>query len=199
MKPYFEQNNILSELFILGIGRASATLSSMMKEDIYLTITSAGLYEYKKFQNLLQETFIGKTLIVSHQIDGDFTGKTLLFMEEPEIDKLVNTQGSAYLAVQSDPQDAFTEAGDIVAKSLTDSFSRLLNIKIEPAETKFSMSSVQTYLEQLMSGQDNNLRVLKVKFEFQLQGQEITGNWAIIMEDQVMKKLYKTIQLKSAY
>ena len=198
MKPYSEQNNILSELFILGIGRASASLSSMMKEDIYLTITSAGLYEFNKFENILEDNFEGNNLIVSHQIKGDFNGKTLLFMEQTEIKKLVNAQGDAYLAVQSNPQDAFTEAGDIIAKSLTDSFSRLLNIEIEPAETKFSHSPVQTHLKQLLSGQNDNLRVLKVKFEFQFQNQEISGNWVIIMENQVMKKLYKTIQFKAA-
>ena len=197
MKPYSEQNNILSELFILGIGRASASLSSMMKEDIYLTITSAGLYEYTKFRDILQDNFNGNNLIVSHQIKGDFNGKTLLFMEQTEIKKLVNTQEDAYLAL-SNPQDAFTEAGDIIAKSLTDSFSRLLNIEIEPAETKFSHSSIQIHLEQLLSGQNDNLRVLKVKFEFLFRNQEISGNWVIIMENQVMKKLYKTIQFKAA-
>ena len=171
--------DILTEMFNLGVGKAAAALSTMVKQEIHLSVPQI---EFLPIAELALKLGSDNTICsVSQSLSGPFSAQSmLLFPEENslEIVRQLLGQDLPDETIAELQQEAFSEIGNIVLSACICSFSEALDEEFIINLPVFELSKP---LDLLNVAENKNETALFIRINLTLSESEITGYMAFLM------------------
>jgi len=185
------EQDLLTELFNLGVGNAAASLSTMVKQEIKLSVPKI---EFISIQQLANELGNEKTICsVTQVVSGPFTAQSmLLFPEENSLEIVRKLMGEdlpddTIIELQ---KEAFSEIGNIVLNACIGSFSNALNEEFKLDLPVFELARSN---ELLKISENTNETALFIRIELTLSSSKVTGYMAFLMGTLSLEQLKKIL------
>jgi len=173
------EEDLLTELFNLGVGNAAASLSTMVKQEIKLSVPEI---EFLTITELANKLGGDKTLCsVSQIVSGPFNAQSmLLFPEENSIDIVRKLLGEELPeeTVTELQNEAFSEIGNIVLNACIGSFSAALDEEFKLDLPVFELAKPSDLFNL---SKNRNETALFIRINLTLSASEITGYMAFLM------------------
>lgn len=178
LKLTVDQEDILSEIFNIGVGRAASVLSQMTSEKVELVTPNIDLVPQKEMGEKLG---LSSVEIASIRMDfgGDYAGSSAIFFPIDSALTLVNL-----LTGEDESSDDFDgiltetlkEVGNIVVNSVLGSLSNMLNCRLEYSLPTYKKNKFEKVFEAEQDGY-----CLLANTDFSLKTQKINGNIIVLL------------------
>lgn len=186
------EEDLLTELFNLGVGNAASSLSEMVKQEIKLSVPSIEFLSIDQLADKLG----GENSIcsVSQIVSGPFTAQSmLLFPEENSLEIVRQLLGNdlpddTLLELQ---KEAFSEIGNIVLNACIGSFSNALKEEFKVDLPIFELAKPSELLK--LSNQEKDT-ALFIRIDLTLSTSQITGYMAFLMGSISLKQLKEALE-----
>lgn len=186
------EEDLLTELFNLGVGNAAASLSEMVKQEIQLSVPAI---EFMSIDQLANKLGGEKSICsVSQVVSGPFTAQSmLLFPEENSLEIVrqllgVDLPDDTLLELQ---KEAFSEIGNIVLNACIGSFSNALKEEFTVDLPIFELAKPGELLK--ISNQEKDT-ALFIRIDLTLSSSQITGYMAFLMGSISLKRLKEALE-----
>lgn len=182
------EHDLLSEMFNLGVGRAAASLSEMVHQEIILSVP---VVEFRTREGLAEE--LGKNhpiCSVSQEMSGPFSATSmLLFPAESGLNvvrAMLNTHVSDEMLAELQ-HEALSEIGNVVLNACIGTIADTLSDSFAVGLPSFDISRPNELLQVNASTQADV--VLLIRIFMTLSESEVTGYLAFILGDVSIKEL----------
>ncbi len=183
--------DMLTEMFNLGVGKAAASLSTMVKQEIELSVPHI---EFLSVEELATRLGSDTTICsVSLQLDGPFSAQSmLLFPEDNSLDIVRQMLGQDLPdeIVGELQQEALSEIGNIVLNACIASFAEAMNGEFE---TKLPVFELSRPVDLLNVSEKKNDTALFIRIDLTLSASEITGYMAFLMGTLSLEQLKEVL------
>ena len=187
------EQDLLTEIFNLGVGNASNSLSQMVGQEIKLSVPTVIFDNVENVAAAIgNDQFISG---VSLEIKGPFNAQSmLLFPEEGSLEvvsKMLGGSLSKEMLIEMQ-QEALSEIGNIVLNACIGSIAQTLGDSFEMDLPAYKMDTV----EQILLNDDRKSidTVMFIHIEMTLSESDITGYMAFLLESGSMAKLKECLK-----
>lgn len=186
--------DLLTELFNLGVGNAAASLSTMVKQEIKLSVPEI---EFLSTKELIRKLGIENSICsVSQRMSGPFSAQSmLLFPEEngPQIVRQLLGEDIPEDSIIELQKEAFSEIGNIVLNACIGSFSNAINKEFSVGLPEFELGRPDDILKTIDTNSDNE-SALFIRIDLTLSNSKITGHIAFLMGTLSLENLKKLLE-----
>lgn len=191
------QQDMLTELFNLGMGNAASALSEMVSEEVLLSIPKVSFMQKSDLSKILEVDSGGHISGVSQQFHGLIIGEALLTFPTKQSLELVRLllQDSVPLDNLTEfEEEALTEVGNIILNAGLSSLADIFEDEITSDLPIFSSGSCSDVIDN--SGQENKTQetVLYLQVDFSIEKQNIKGYVVYLFDVESMEKLSVLIE-----
>jgi chemotaxis protein CheC len=173
----------LTELVNLGVSRAALSLRELVGEQVFLSVPSVLVLSKPEAAESIRGPSGRDLIAVRQAFDGEFSGRALLIFPEANSLELVRAVAGDHLSLRDIAEledEALAEIGNIILNGCMGTISNLL-------QRNLTMS-----LPEILRGQGHDFFdlskpavedvVLFIRINFSLQGREISGYVALVMD-----------------
>jgi len=183
------QLDALGELLNIGMGAAAASLSTMVKQEVLLTVPVIRIVHQSKVPTQLDEVPPENVCGVKQTFNGDFSGDALLLFSETKSLSLVQAVLGDSIPLEElgeMEEEAITEIGNIILNACLSSLANIFNEHLD--------SEIPQYLhedlgELFSTGSNDDSFVLLLRMSFNIAEQDITGYVTFIMDLESITKI----------
>ncbi len=173
----------LTELVNIGVSRAAASLRDLVGEQVFLTVPSlAVLTRARAAEHIsLSESF--QLVAVRQAFDGEFSGRAMLIFPEANSLELVRAVAGGHLSLEDIvelEQEALAEIGNIILNGCVATISNLLKRSLTMSLPEIVRGTGLDLFGAPAEGVEDV--VLFIHINFSLQGREISGYVAMVMD-----------------
>lgn len=125
------QRDGLGEIFNIGVGRAAASLSQIVNDEVMLSAPSVQLLQAQEAGTLLADFDPGKLSAVSQDFTGPFESRAILVFPESNALEIVRLMVGPHLTVEElseFEQEAMCEIGNIILNACMSSLADLFRV-----------------------------------------------------------------------
>ncbi|MDH3355432.1 MAG: chemotaxis protein CheX [Chromatiales bacterium] len=187
------EQDLLTEIFNLGVANASNSLSKMVGEEVKLSVPTV---MFDSVENVASS--IGKEQFISgvtQEIKGPFNAQSmLLFPEEGSIEVVSKMLGGALPqeVVVEMKQEALSEIGNIVLNACIGSVGQMLGDNFELDLPSYKMETAEHIL---VSDSHKAIDIVMfIHIEMTLSESNVTGYMAFLLESGSMEKLKQCLK-----
>jgi chemotaxis protein CheC len=173
----------LAELINLGVSRAAFSLRQLVGEQVHLTVPSVEILLRPEAAELISPNQSNLLVAVRQAFEGEFSGCALLIFPEANSLELVRAVSGVDLPLEDIlelEQEALTEIGNIILNGCMGTIANLLERSLTMSLPEIIHGSGINFFELSPSGLDDG--VLFIRINFSLQGREISGYVAIVLD-----------------
>lgn len=186
------ERDLLTEMFNLGVGKAAASLSTMVKQEIKLSVPHI---EFLTVTELADKLGTENAICsVSQVMSGPFSAQSMLLFPEKNSMEIVRQMLGEDLSddtVMELQQEAFSEIGNIVLNACIGSFSDALNEEFKVDLPVFETSRSTDLFNVAEKSQDI---ALFIRIDLTLSASEITGYLAFLMGTLSLEQLKDVLE-----
>ncbi len=175
------EKDAVTEIMNVGVGRAAASMSLMVKEEIHLTVPSADLLYGAAARERLSASS-DRMVAVREEFKGLLCGSAaLLFPQEKSLDlvRMVLDENLSAEEVTELEQEALVEIGNIILNGCLSSVADALVGEIETSIPVLMHADLSTILPQA-AGTEPVLLVLTI--DFTIRSRDIQGHIVFLMD-----------------
>ncbi|QEP44706.1 chemotaxis protein CheC [Ectothiorhodospiraceae bacterium BW-2] len=187
------EQDLLAEMFNLGVGSAAASLSKMVHQEVLLSVPRVGFIPEGEVNLLLHTS--GRICGVSQQLDGPFHANSMLiFPEEHSLEVVALMLGDSYsreMLIELQPE-AFAEIGNIVLNACIGSIAKMLNTHFDVKLPQFKLGNVDELLAH--RPHQSSGYILLVTIDMRLKSNDVTGYLAFILGTDSMELLQQQLK-----
>jgi len=173
------EQDLIGELFNLGVGQAAASLSEMVQQEVKLSVPSVEFISVAELSDHLGEN---QTICsVSQIMEGPFSGRSLLLFPEDAGIEVVRRMLGAHLSdddITNLQQEALSEVGNVVLNACIGSFAQAVNQEFKIGLPEYALSKPKDLLTE--TGDEKEI-VMFLKISLTLSESEITGYLAFLL------------------
>jgi chemotaxis protein CheC len=173
----------LTELVNLGVGRAAVALRELVGEQVFLSVPALSVLSKVEAANSMRGPDGGHLIAVRQAFDGEFSGRALLIFPEANSLELVRAVAGDHLSLGdiADLEDeALAEIGNIILNSCMGTVSNLLQRSLTMSLPEILRGQGVDFFD--LSNPTEADVVLFIRINFSLQGREISGYVALVMD-----------------
>lgn len=188
------ERDLLTELFNLGVGNAAASLSTMVKQEIKLSVP---YIEFLTKKELIKKLGIENSICsVSQKMSGPFSAQSMLLFPEENGTEIVRQLLGADIPEDSIielQKEAFSEIGNIVLNACIGSFSNAINKEFSVDLPVFELGRPDDILKT-SDASSGNESALFIRIDLTLSTSKITGYMAFLMGTLSLENLKKVLE-----
>lgn len=128
------QRDALGEIFNIGVGRAAASLSVIVKEEVELSAPSVSLCRPEEARESLHAAEFQKFSLVSQQFSGAFDSRAMLVFSEANALEIVRLMaGAVNLSIEElseFEQEAMCEVGNIILNACMSALADMFHVSL---------------------------------------------------------------------
>lgn len=186
------QQDMLTELFNIGMGNAANALSEMINEEVLLSIPQITFMQKSELTRILEADSGGHISGVSQQFSGMILGEALLTFPTPQSLELVrlllqDTVGLENLTEFE--EEALTEVGNIILNAGLSSLADIFDGEITSDLPVFNSGSCADVIENTNKGNNTQETVLYLQVDFNIEKKDIKGYVVYLFDVESMAKL----------
>ena len=171
----------LGELLNIGMGAAAAALSTMVQQEVLLSVPIIRVLKQDRVPTEIDDNPPKTVCGVKQSFKGDFSGDALLLFSEDKSLSLVRAVLGASMPLEElgeMEEEAITEIGNIILNACISSLANIFNEHLS--------SDIPEYLQEelidLFITDDDQHYVLLLRMTFNIAEQDITGYVTFIMD-----------------
>ncbi len=167
----------LSEIFNIGAGRAAASLSEIVSEEVKLSVPSI---EFRKCSELnakvlsLDQSQLG---IVKQQFSGEFNADACLIFTEDSALEIVRDMMGSQISVEEFAefeQEAMCELGNIILNACLSAMADMLDIQLESSLPNYAVCNSDEIIDSLVAT-ENQLYVMILHIDLEIERRQVNG------------------------
>jgi len=186
------EEDMLKELFNIGVGKAAASLSQMINQEISLSVPKVTIEKIDKLVALLGAD--KEIVSISQDVEGPFGARSMLLFHEESSMKVVKLMLGKQMPdemLAELQEEALTEIGNIVLNACIGAISNAMKESFNVDIPSFQ----QAKPEQVFAG--NNLEsestILLLEIDLTLKESDVTGYLALIFGSDALTNLQDAI------
>ncbi|MBP2029990.1 chemotaxis protein CheC [Methanohalophilus levihalophilus] len=184
---------VLTELGNIGAGHAATSLSTLLDQQIDITVPKANLVKIADIDKYMSNNIVAGVLMALQDIDGTNSGYLYVMIPEASSNSVVST---LYGTDEVDPEmysSAVMEVGNILSSSFCDACAEFMDIILLPSPPNYAMDMAIAVVDSMVSTMAESSDHI-ILFETALSGESNTEvNLLLIPEatlfDDIMKML----------
>lgn len=195
------QQDALGELLNIGMGRASASLSEMIGEEVELSVPRVDILPHNEAVTRVSENVGSEVTAVREKFKGAFWGDALLLFPGNQglnlVRALLKDQCLPLEMLSEMEQEALTEVGNIILNACLGSLSNIFKQNLEFDLPQYSHGSCAAVLKQERSNtqQLKDEGVLLLQMNFSLEQTKVNGFLTLLMDVDSMHALSKQLSI----
>jgi chemotaxis protein CheC len=173
----------LTELVNIGVSRAAVSLRELVGEQVLLSVPSLAILSRAEAADLVSQGKSSLLIAVRQGFQGEFSGRALLIFPETNSLELVRAVAGRHLSLEDIvelEQEALAEIGNIILNGCMASIANLLQRSLTMSLPEIVRGTGPELFGLLPSGAEDI--VLFIRINFSLQGREISGYLAMVMD-----------------
>jgi chemotaxis protein CheC len=191
------QKDALGELLNIGMGRASASLSEMVGEEVELSVPQVETLTRKEAITRISSLVGDEITAVKESFKGAFWGDALLLFPENHslelVRALIKDDTLPAEMISEMEQEALTEVGNIILNACLGSLANIFNKNLEFALPQYSHGSCNDVLTMDPSSETSPDGVLLLQMNFSLEKTKVSGYLTLLMDVASMQALSKQL------
>jgi len=179
----------LGELLNIGMGAATASLSTMVRQEVLLSVPVIRVLNQQKVPKQLYDNPPTTISGVRQSFSGEFTGSALLlFSDENSISLVRAVLGESLPLAQLSEmeEEAITEIGNIILNACISSLANVFHEHLNSETPEYLHEDLN---ELFSDDEDDDSFVLLLKMTFQIAKQDITGHVTFVMDIESITKV----------
>ncbi|MFM8322800.1 MAG: chemotaxis protein CheC [Chloroflexota bacterium] len=189
------QRDALTELVNIGFGRAAASLSSLVRQRVYLCAPDVSVYLLPDMQAHL--SILEPEVATVHQIfSGQISGDALLILETEGASTLIgllSDEPTPKVRLTPSDREALMEVGNILLNAFVGSFGNLLKVHVTFAVPRLRLDAIDDLLNTLEVGQQEIRYTLLVQTSFTIAESQVQGFVALVMGIESLDRLFEAM------
>ncbi|OHC74846.1 MAG: hypothetical protein A3G18_10420 [Rhodospirillales bacterium RIFCSPLOWO2_12_FULL_58_28] len=179
------QQETITELMNIAVGRAASSLNQLVDEEIGLTVPRVRFIERGDVSRLINEHTIDGACAVTQEFSGPCPGEALLVFPEKKSLELVRAIIGELAPVESASElerDALTEVGNVVLNASLGSLANLLGMEIVCALPEYVKGAGEFIIMGRETGAGGNGDMtMFMEVNFELKQRKINGYMMFIL------------------
>jgi len=187
------EEDLLGELFNLGVGRAANSLSKMVSQEVKLSVPHVKFVGHDEMEEYLGDN--SQICAVGQKMHGPFDAQSLLLFPEKSSMEVVRQMLGEHLSdelIAEMQQEALTEIGNIVLNACIGAISNSMRKTITVELPHFFLDTPERLIKGYLTA-DSDV-VLLITIDMTLSQSEVTGYMAFILGPFSLQKLQQSLQ-----
>lgn len=195
-----EQNDLLTELINIGVGRGAAALNTMLGTHISLSVPTIQLLDLSKPETRKFLNDYKRQSAITMSFSGGFNGNSLLTFSPESAIILVNSILEVELGEAGEDEEeldslrasALVEVGNVVINGVLGSVSNGLGVHLNYSVPTYEESSLNSLIPQ--SSDENIQLLILAKTLFKSSSLDLTGEIFLLLELSSIKEFIRLLQ-----
>lgn len=178
------QRDALTELFNMAVGRAAASLSELVGQEVCLTVPEVEIVSRDRAAEIMTERALGRVAAVTEAFDGPISGDAILLFPESQSLELVRAMladGTSIEELTELEQDALMEIGNIILNGCIGTLADRFQQEIRTSLPVFSKDEAGA-IAGASAGANDADTLLFLNIEFSLETNDIKGYVIFIVD-----------------
>lgn len=191
------QQDTITELLNIGIGRAAASLSEMVGEEIELSVPAVELLSRQTTTIRVKEKSSDRIVAVQQQFSGSFGGDTMLIFPEAKSLELVRCimQDNLPLEVMTEmEQEALLEIGNIVLNACLGSIANMLQCEVSSSLPSLLRGTCEDIIGAPSRTPAEQEVVMFLRMDFALRQQSIYGCVMFVIDGNAITAIQQSLE-----
>ena len=188
------QSDALGEIFNIGVGRAAASLSQIVNDEVLLSAPSVQLVRPENATSLLEGAELSKLSSVSQDFFGPFEAKATLVFPEFNALEIVRLMVGPHMSVEElseFEQEAMCEIGNIILNACMSALADLFHVSFESTLPLHQYGDTRS-IGALASTDEAVILVLQV--DMTISQQRIRGHILFLLSVPSMHRLFELVE-----
>lgn len=188
------QQDALSEIFNIGMGRAAHALSRMANDDVALAVPTVAFATRKLAAQIIAASAGERICSVRQRVEGEFNADAILIFPEANSLEIVRLMvGDTALDQLSEMEmEALSEVGNIILNSCIGTLTNILGGDFVISLPNAQISSCSSVLELEKRSHDESVMLIFINFV--LENRQIHGHVAILQDIASMPNFMRKIE-----
>lgn len=187
------QQDALSEMFNLGVGRAASSLSQIVNEEILLTAPQVRIIRIEDAKKELGSTGMNRCSSVSQVFTGNFDTHALLVFPEANALEIVSLMIGQHIKpdeLAEFEQEAMCEVGNIILNACISALADLFGTEFQSTLPVHSFDDLQSLA---LGGPDNQTIILLIQVDLIISKQQINGHILLLLSVSSLNSLIESV------
>jgi len=187
------EEDMLKELFNLGVGKAAASLSRMVKQEVMLSIPKVS---FRTTSDLIQMLGVDNEVVsISQDVNGPFAARSMLLFHEDSsmhvVKQMIGTQMPDEMIAELQ-EEALTEIGNVVLNACIGAISKAMKETFCVDIPTFQQADPGQIIQGNHLLKDSTIFLLEI--DMTLKESDITGYMAFIFGPDALVNLHDAIR-----
>jgi len=191
------QQDMLTEIFNLGMGNAAAALSEMVQEEVLLSVPQVSFMKKNELVKVLESNSSDHISSVSQQFQGQIIGQALLTFptdKSLELVRLLLQENVPLENLTEFEEEALIEVGNIIINAGLSSLADIFEDEIISDLPEFNNGSCSEVIEETNLSLSTEHTVLHLQVNFTIENKDIEGYVIYLFDIDSLEKLAISIQ-----
>jgi chemotaxis protein CheC len=181
----------LAEVFNVGAGRAAASLSEIVGDEVKLSVPSVEIKKTSEVDASIMELSSMKFGVVSQQFSGPFDAKALLLFTESHALEIVRDMMGSQMSIEElaeFEQEAMCELGNIILNACLSAMADMLHISLNSSLPDYKIASTEEIFRGLHSAEDQAF-VLVLHIDLSIEKRHSEGHLIFLLSSMSLLSL----------
>lgn len=185
------QLDALTEIFNIGAGRAAASLSEIVGDEVRLSVPRIQLYQSSEINADALSLYSPRLGAVKQSFSGPFDADAMLLFTEDRALEIVHDMMNSQVDVEEVAefeQEAMCELGNIILNACLSSMADMLGLTLHSSLPAYSVGTTDVVLRQIISEASHPL-VLVLHIDLTIEKHHSQGCLVFLLSSSSLQKL----------
>jgi len=188
------QHDTLTEIINIGMGSAAAALSTMVKDEVSISVPDISFSSIDAIKDNLNELDTSNLASVRQGFDGELSGDAILLFSGDKSLEIVRMLLSNTLGINDNDfsdfeQEALSEIGNIILNAGLSAIANTLRFDVNSSLPIYKQGDI----ERLVTSDDKSQTVLILRVDLNLENKQIKGYVVYLMDILAIDQLIEHI------
>jgi len=181
----------LSEVFNIGAGRAAASLSEIVSEEVKLSVPALEFRKCAEFNEKVLSLDQSQLGVVRQQFSGALNAEaSLLFTEDSALEIMRDMMGS-HISIEElaeFEQEAMCELGNIILNACLSAMSDMLNIQMESSLPSYTVCNAEQLIQDIIDTPDQEY-IMILHIDLEIERRQVNGKLIFLFSSSSLSTL----------
>ncbi len=187
----------LAEVFNVGAGRAAASLSEIVGDEVKLSVPSVEIRRAADVDASIMALTSLKFGVVSQHFSGPFEAQALLLFTESHALEIVRDMMGSQMSIEElaeFEQEAMCELGNIILNACLSAMADMLHISLNSSLPDYKIASADDIFKSLHSAEDQPF-ILVLHIDLSIEKRHSEGHLIFLLSSMSLRNLVQQIEL----
>jgi chemotaxis protein CheC len=187
----------LAEVFNVGAGRAAASLSEIVGDEVKLSVPSVEIRRSADVDASIMALTSLKFGVVSQHFSGPFEAQALLLFTESHALEIVRDMMGSQMSIEElaeFEQEAMCELGNIILNACLSAMADMLHISLNSSLPDYKIASADDIFKSLHNSEDQPF-ILVLHIDLSIEKRHSEGHLIFLLSSMSLRSLVQQIEL----